>query len=240
MIQRQTGVALWRQVADQIRMAISENKFENNALLPTEKVLSELYKVNRHTVRAAIKALSEEGVVRSVQGRGTEILQRQLLRFPINTRTRFSENLAKLGHQASVAIVSETSEAATPRIAASLGVEVEAPLVALETVYYADGVAVSHATNWFDAGKFGDIGKYAREMRSITRAFSALGVEDYTRVSTEISASHAQERDRALLNLSAGAIMLETFSINADAKGNPVQAARTRFSADRVSLEVRS
>jgi GntR family phosphonate transport system transcriptional regulator len=206
--------------------------------LPAEIELAAQYCVNRHTVRAAIKALMQEGVVSPERGRGTRILQHTKLKFPISKRTRFSAAVEAAGMQASSAILSYGNVSATAEIAQALGLNKGAEVVQLESLHFADGAAISKASNWFCAKRFATIGAVAQAERSITRALKAFEVDDYQRASTVIKAVHADEGDRLALQLSAGAIVLESFAINIDGNGNPIQAARTRFSADRVSLEI--
>ena len=66
-IQRKNGIAIWRQIADAIRADITAGKYKKGEKLPAEIALAEIFKVNRHTVRSAIAALVQEGVVFSDQ-----------------------------------------------------------------------------------------------------------------------------------------------------------------------------
>src|SRR5689334_9615454 len=90
-VERRSGISLWRQIADQIRQAISTGEFADR--LPPEMTLATRFGVNRHTVRGAISALVQEGVLRAEQGRGTFVERKQKLAYPIGVRTRFSEGL---------------------------------------------------------------------------------------------------------------------------------------------------
>jgi DNA-binding GntR family transcriptional regulator len=62
---------LWQQVADDLRAEIQSGRLPAEARLPSESELGIQYGVSRVTVRHAIKALSEEGLVEAVHGRGT-------------------------------------------------------------------------------------------------------------------------------------------------------------------------
>ena len=65
-MERRSGIALWRQIADRIRLAIGSGEFAER--LPPEMALAERFKVNRHTVRGAIAALVQEGVLGPSRG----------------------------------------------------------------------------------------------------------------------------------------------------------------------------
>src|SRR5919197_3863153 len=92
-VERRSGIALWRQIADRIRLGIAAGDLGRGGRLPPEVELSVRFGVNRHTVRAAIAALVQEGVLRAEQGRGTFIAARRKLSYPIAKRTRFSTGL---------------------------------------------------------------------------------------------------------------------------------------------------
>jgi GntR family phosphonate transport system transcriptional regulator len=63
-------------------------------------------------------------------------------------------------------------------------------------------------------------------------------VDDYVRVSTEVTArmASAEESDRLALN--GNQIVLETVAVNADSEGRPIQYSRTLFAADRIALRL--
>jgi DNA-binding GntR family transcriptional regulator len=89
------GVTLWRRVADEIEQAIAAGTYLPGTRLPGELDIASRLGVNRHTVRRAIAALSERGLVRAERGSGTFIEARRIS-YPIRARTRFSENLSAM------------------------------------------------------------------------------------------------------------------------------------------------
>lgn len=236
-VERRSGIALWRQIADQIRQAIGSGEFAER--LPPEMELARRFGVNRHTVRGAISALVQEGVLRAEQGRGTFVERKQRLAYPIGARTRFSEGLEGQVRERRGILLSHAVELADERTIAALGLEGGAKVVRLETLSEADGRPVSRATSFFPASRFvGMEGHYA-ESGSITAALKAFGVSDYFRKSTLISARHASDADLSDLKLSPGAIVLVTIYANVDQDERPVQFSETRFAADLVELSVR-
>ncbi|UUP17991.1 phosphonate metabolism transcriptional regulator PhnF [Nitratireductor thuwali] len=237
-IERRSGVALWRQIADRIRLGIAEGLADDAGRLPTEMALAGRFGVNRHTVRTAIQALVQEGVLRSEQGRGTFVEGPRRLSYPIRARTRFSAGLAGQARERRGHLLSHAYEPAPPQAAEALGLAPETAILRLETVSQADGRPVSRATSYFPAARFAGLEKHFADTGSITAALAALGVPDYVRATTRISARHADSADLAHLKLSPGAIVLITFAVNADSAGIPIQYSLTRFAADRVELQV--
>lgn len=237
-MERRTGVALWRQVGDRIRREIASGEFGRDGRLPPEVALAERFGVNRHTVRNAIAALVQEGVLRAEQGRGTFIQRRRRFTYPISARTRFSEGLRDQARDRRGHLLAQAHEAADQRTAEALDIAAGHPVIRLETVSEADGRPVSRATSWFDAERFPRMSEAFADTGSITLAMREHGIEDYFRRSTIVSARHAEGSDLADLKLSPGAIVLVAVAVNVDPDGRPVQFSETRFAADRVELSV--
>ena len=87
-----TGVAIWKQIAETLEKDISAGGFKPGEKMPTEAILSERFRVNRHTVRRAIGDLTARGLVRVEQGRGTFVAE-DVVEFVVGERTRFTELL---------------------------------------------------------------------------------------------------------------------------------------------------
>lgn len=238
IVQRQNGVALWRQIADRIRGAIASGDYDATAMVPPEMVLAAQFGVNRHTVRSALAALAQEGIVRSVQGRGTLIVRKERISFPISRRTRFNQGIGDQAREKEGLLLSAAEEPASADLAARLKIPEGAPVIRLEALRKADRRPVSRSTNWFPADRFHGIIEAYRESGSITLAFRTLGLPDYLRVSTEITATHADGADLADLQLSPGAILLVARALNSDPEGAPVQYAVSRFPADVVQFTI--
>lgn len=62
---------IYQQIAAIIRQRVADGVYKSNRAIPPEHDLVEEFGVARNTVRAAIRLLNEEGVLRTVRGRGT-------------------------------------------------------------------------------------------------------------------------------------------------------------------------
>ncbi|KQN69680.1 MULTISPECIES: phosphonate metabolism transcriptional regulator PhnF [unclassified Devosia] len=232
------GVALWRQIADAIRLDIVGGKLANGDRLPTEALLSERFSANRHTVRRALAVLAEEGVVIAEQGRGTFVRSIRRLSYPIGKRTRFREGLKGQANTVVTNTLGDRIDNASAQVAEALGLKPGAKVVRLEAVSLADGVPLSRSTTWLAYRQFPDFAARLTELNSITRAFESYGFPDYVRATTRISARHADVEETRLLGLAPGAIVLVSEAVNADPDSNPLSYALSRFPAERMELVV--
>ncbi|MGV3491408.1 MAG: phosphonate metabolism transcriptional regulator PhnF [Devosia sp.] len=232
------GVALWRQIADAIRLDIIGGKLETGDKLDGELPLAERFGVNRHTVRRAIAVLVEEGVLRAEHGRGTFVAEARRLSYPVGRRTRFGEGLAGQTRERHRTILSSRIERATARLAQALDVRPGTRLIRNETVSFADGRPLARATGWLVESRFPDFETIYRQTASVTETLKHYGIADYARATTRISARHATADEAQLLKLAPGSIVLVSDAVDVDAEATPIHAMLTRFPADRLELVV--
>ena len=84
---------MYRQIADALREKISAGELKPGDALPTESSLQEAFNVSRVTVRQALKLLTEEQIVESIQGSGTYVKEERV-NYDIYQLTGFYEKLA--------------------------------------------------------------------------------------------------------------------------------------------------
>jgi GntR family transcriptional regulator, phosphonate transport system regulatory protein len=68
--------ALWSAIAATLTTEVSSGHYRPGDKLPTEAALAARFGVNRHTVRHALAALAEWGLVHSRRGAGVFVTQR--------------------------------------------------------------------------------------------------------------------------------------------------------------------
>jgi GntR family phosphonate transport system transcriptional regulator len=232
-----SGVALWRQVADGIERGIADGRFAAGERLPGETEIAETYRVNRHTVRRALAALAERGLVRAERGSGTYV-EAPRLAYPLSSRTRFSEIVGAGGREPRGQLIATSEEPATRELARQLAVKGGAPLVRIEALRLADRSPIAVSTSWLPAERFPDAGAVFAKVRSMTALLAHYGIRDYRRASTRITAAIAEASDAARLDLALGRPVLVVDSTDTDADGTPLVTKRSRFAAERVTFEV--
>jgi GntR family phosphonate transport system transcriptional regulator len=234
-----SGVALWRRVADGIERDIADGRFAAGEKLPGETEIAEIYRVNRHTVRRALATLAERGLVRAERGSGTYV-EAPRLAYPLRSRTRFSEIVGAGGREPRGQFIAASEEPAARDLARQLGLKAGAPLVRIESVRFADRTPICVSTSWLPADRFPDAGGVFAKVRSMTTLLAHYGVRDYRRTSTRITAAIVDATDATRLDLALGRPVLVVDSTDVDAGGVPLVTKRARFAAERVTFEVES
>jgi GntR family phosphonate transport system transcriptional regulator len=227
--------ALWTAIRDTLAEEIAHGHYAPGDRLPTEAQLAARFAVNRHTVRRALAALAESGTVHARRGAGVFVEHRPTP-YPIGRRVRFHQNLLAAGRIPEKRVLLLETRAAGPQEARALALGPDAQVQVYEGLSLSDGVPIALFRSVFPAERFPGMLAALRETGSVTAAFRAEGLADYTRARTEITAKTATATIAAQLRLTAGAPILRTVGVNVDADRLPVEYGRTWFAADRVAL----
>ncbi|HSK38626.1 MAG TPA: phosphonate metabolism transcriptional regulator PhnF [Arenibaculum sp.] len=236
-LDRGTGVALWRQIAEALEKDIAGGVFPPGARLPTEEELSARFGVNRHTVRRAAGMLQDRGLVRIEQGRGT-FVQEGVIDYPLGKRTRFSEIIRRQARTPSGSLLRTAIIPADAATSGALGLRPGAPVALIETVRMADGEPISIATHHFPAERFPGIADVYREEHEITGTLKRMGVADYTRKVTRVTARPPDGYEMHHLRLARAVPVLVSEAVNVDRDGQPIEHGITRFAGNRVQLVI--
>lgn len=230
-----TRGALWEQIADTLRAEISGGHYRPGDRLPTEQALAERFGVNRHTVRNALKALADAGMIHTRRGAGSVVAARPT-DYALGRRVRFQQNLAASGRSASHRFTRIETRASDPREAAALALPQGALVHVIEGISLADDEHLATFRSVFPADRLPDFAQHVGRIGSITNALAACGVTDYTRATTRITAKTASAVRAVALQIARGAPILRSVSVNIDETGQPIEFGTTWFAGDRVTL----
>ena len=235
MLERNTGVALWRQIEQTLTGEIQTGVLEAGGRLPTEPALADRFGVNRHTVRRAVSGLVERGLVKVEQGRGSFVAE-HVLDYLIGRRTRFSDLVHKQNRHPGGTLLFVRRIKADAVVAEALKLRPGAEVHLLETVGELDGRPISVGTHYFPAERFPDLDAVHRREGTITKTLTHYGCGDYERRITKVTARMPDTSDAEVLRQARNRPILVTESVNVDAEGVPVEYGVARFAADRFQI----
>lgn len=121
----------YHEIAIALRKDIQE-QYISGDFLPTEKALSERFKVNRHTVRRAIDELVKVGLIKRHQGKGNQVLS-SAIDYSLNSQSCFSYNLSNRGLELQTQVLSCSQILVDGLLATSLNLTEATPAIRLIT-----------------------------------------------------------------------------------------------------------
>ncbi len=229
------GIALWQQIARSIEQDVTDGVLAPGARLPTEAQMSTRFGVNRHTVRRALEELSRAGLVQVEQGRGSFIAE-DVLDYAISARTRFSEWIRAHNKEPGGRVLDVRELAADAAVAAGLGLPEGARVARLTRLGLADGRPVSLSSHHFPAARYPGLLDALQACASVTEALARVGVNDYRRQQTRVSARMPQGNEAELLRMPRNRPLLVTENVNVDAAGAVIEFGISCYPTPRVQI----
>jgi GntR family transcriptional regulator len=208
-----------RQVRERILTDVIGKKKPSDPL-PTERELAESFGVSRMTVRQALGALRDEGVISSVRGVGTFVATPRVSKAP--TLTSFSEDLVSRGYVPSTIVLSASLEEAGPDVAIDLGIPVRAKVFRIERLRLADGLPMCHEEVYLHAERFPGLLE-----TDLTHSLYATLEQDYgvtfRRGAQNVRAVNLSAYHADLLATTEGAAALHMKRITTDESGKIIE-----------------
>lgn len=226
----------WEAIAAELRDDIAQGRFAPGTRLPNEVLLAARFAVNRHTLRQAMQALAREGFVHVRHGSGT-FVRELVLDYALQRRTRLSENLADVGERAKRELLHHQVMPAGSW-GGPLKVSTRSSVEVLTSRALVRGRPVGLSTAAFPRPRLAGMAEAFGRHGGITAALQSLGVADYTRARSTVSARLPEPHEADALARPASQPVLVVDFVNIDAGGVPVEAGRTLFAADAVQLTV--
>jgi GntR family phosphonate transport system transcriptional regulator len=227
--------SFWARIAHELAQAIGNGLYSPGQRLPSEHMLAEQFGVNRHTIRRSLASLSQLGLLRSSQGSGTYV-EDFAVELMIGKRTRHRQSLAQAGLPGGMRVLSSRALRASADVAQALKLRAGASVLHLQVLGDGGGQPLHVSDRYFPLPRFAGLDALLHASGSITQAFAGLGVPDYTRQQSRISARLPETAMATHLRQPATRPALYVSSVNLDPDGVPIEFACTWFAGDRVTL----
>lgn len=228
---------IWSSITAALKEEIAAGTYAQGSKLPTEAQLALRFGVNRHTVRRALGALAEAGLVQPRRGAGVFVTSVPT-DYPLGRRVRFHQNVLANGRTPSRRMLRTETRPATEDESEALAMPPASLVHLIEGISLADGVPIGLFRSVLPAKRFPNFPQDMTRLGSITSALADAGVADYTRASTRLTAKLANAVQAGHLQIQQGAPLLRSVTINVDPEGRPVEFGTSWFAGDRVTLTV--
>ncbi len=235
----QTKKPLYVIIHEALREDIASGKYAAGKLIPSESELCKRFDVTRPTVRKAISGLIEEGLLRSIHGKGVFVTGRQIA----TEETLIGGFESLLGDQlaselVSTRIVSKAVRNAGPLFSDCFGIDADENILRVTLVRQDRISPISLEENYLNLKVAPSLMSVDFTVFSLSEAFRMDGIV-LDRASETLDLVHMETRESSMLDISAGdAVMLRT-SVLFDTRGNAVAYSRTYTRGDRASFVCR-
>ncbi|SFQ78507.1 phosphonate metabolism transcriptional regulator PhnF [Donghicola eburneus] len=230
-----TRSTVWNSIAATLGQEIAAGHYPEGTKLPTEAELSARFGVNRHTVRRALTDMAERGLVRSRRGSGVYV-ETAPTDYPLGRRVRFHQNIRASGRTPTRKMLRLEQRPCDATEAEALDLSPTDPVLVCEGLSLSSHTPVAQFVSVFPITRLEGLQEALAEIPSVTEALRRIGVQDYVRRDTRVTAELADAGQAALLGIREGAPILRTVGLNTTLDGVPIERGITCFVGDRVAL----
>jgi len=144
-----------QQISDHLRSDIKNKEFLPGDKLPSEKRLCDYFDVSRITVRQALKALENEGLIFKKQGLGAFVSEDDEKQTLVQL-TDFSEDMRRAGFKSSSKLIRFKKVSPVLEINTILELPPSSPLIRLDRVRLGNGKPIAFDITWLP-GSYGQL-----------------------------------------------------------------------------------
>jgi GntR family transcriptional regulator len=235
-LRREAPDPLYRQLKDTLVDEISAGRYPVHQRLPSERELSEKYKVSRMTARQALLDLARAGVVYTRVGKGTFVAEGKINQ-QLRTVTGFSQDVRGRGSKPASRVLEARVIPASPEVAAALRLMPGRDVIELARVRLSDDTPLAVERAYLPLARCPTLlsrHNFARES-----LYDALQ-HDYgytlTQAEQTIEAALAEPHEIKLLRLKPPAAVLKIQRLTTTADGVPIEYVLSAYRSDRYKF----
>ncbi len=230
---RGQGTPVWRQIEEILAQDILSGQLQGR--LSNETSLSERFGVNRHTIRQAVKALAERGLLEVVHGKGT-FVREEVIAYELGLRTRFAHSLAKARKVGRSQILADQIVAASTSVAEMLAISTGQNVLQIDSLDVVEDKVLGVCTQYFPLPRFADFALHYRELGKTHLALAACGVSEFQRQLSRVSAQLPDKHVARQLQQSSSSPILCVESVYQDAAGVAIEYGISLLSGSSVQV----
>jgi GntR family transcriptional regulator len=229
-------VPAYAQIEDQLAARIEAGDLRVGERLPAERELAEALGVSRMTVRQALTALADRGLVERGVGRGT-FVARGKLDHDLRRVAGFSELMQRQGMEPGARLLSAEEAVAPEPVAGALRIAAGASVYRIRRVRYGGRVPLALEDSWIPAERFPDLlslgltGSLYALMRDLYDLAPVRAVEHLEPVL-------AREHEAAALDVPEGSPLMLVERTAYAADSSAVEYAHDRHRGDRARFTI--
>jgi DNA-binding GntR family transcriptional regulator len=229
----------WETLYDQLRDAITTGELKSGERLPTEFEVSAHHGVSRNTVRRAFLALSQDGLIRGVNGRGSFVTYTGMT-YEIDATSRFRDVLTRQGLRERLEAVDTEAIEADAETAQALGVAEGDPILRYTGLILGDEIPFILTVRHIRTDLVDDLEAKMARTRSLTKVLHDEGLGQLKRVFTTVGARMPTEKEAALLQSPANAPILDVVSAGRIKDGPIIEWQKAVMNSRLIRLSFRA
>lgn len=239
-LDRASHIPLYHQLTQILREQITAGEFPEGSLFPSEQEIIALHSVSRTTVRLALDAIADLGLIKREQGRGTFVAATKV-RSKLPQLSSFTEEVRRLGREPGTKLLGYGHVPAPFRIAERLNVEPEKMILHAVRLRTADDKVIAVAFSWLNDIQFPQLRDLDYSQLSLYGIFEEQLGLTILKATQQVWADIANPEEVKILRIPTGTPVLRfartTLIATDQPGGTPIETVEAAFIGDMYTVE---
>lgn len=231
------AVPLYVQIYQELKGKIESKEYEYGQTIPTELELQELYGVSRITVRQAIQALEQEGLVSRARGRGTVVSRREKIEELLTRIKSFTDEMKDRGMTPGTRWAEIAKVEADEKLAEIFSCQPGETLYRIRRVRTADGIAIVLFDTYLP-GTFSLPMEHDAYFGSLYELLAKQGVPAPIEIEEQFEAIIADDGTAKALDIRPGAPVMKRVRTSFDRESNVQEYTLSYYNAARYTYVI--
>ncbi len=228
---------LYAQIKEILKQRIQDGDYDIHERLPSESEMMKVFGVSRITVRQALRDLHTEGLVFSVQGKGTFVSRPKVVQ-DIQRLQGFGEAMSPLGHETSTRVIGIQEVRASGEVTEALKLGRVTDVIELTRIRFLNREPISLDKSFFPI----EIGQKLQG-RDLTQDIFPMLENEFGvglgHADLKIEATDANEEQAQRLNVDIGSSILRIQRLVFSQAGDPIDFEYLSYRGDAFQYQVR-
>ncbi|MCY7347224.1 MAG: GntR family transcriptional regulator [Pyrinomonadaceae bacterium] len=231
-LDRSIAIPLHSQIHAFLRQNILSNRLKSDENIRSERELAEEFAVSRMTVRQALNALRNEGLIYQRRGKGTFVSSRKL---DVHSRNLngFSDEMRRRDLTPKSKVLQLQEKPAEQETAEKLNLEIGETVFKLERLRLADDLPMAIETTCLPAKLFPDLSKYDFEKQSLYKILERNYGFQMSSAAEDLEAAISDAKTSELLNVKKNSPLLIVYRTVFAEDNQPIEYTKSIYRADR-------
>lgn len=221
---------LYQQVKEQLEQRIKAGKYKPHEKLPSERILCEIFKVSRITIRQALEEAVKEGLLYREYGRGTFVAdESSAFEQPLENVQGFEDLLNAQGAQGKTEILATENVWTDIQMSSVFQVKAGTPLLQMNLLGYSEEKPVVYYQSYFREEVGRQVTAIAHELEKDKKPFSSTDLyhhyagEKPNKIQQNMEATLADEELAQTLRVTVGHPLMKVTSFFLTSTNTPVE-----------------
>ncbi len=237
MIDKNSSIPIYIQLEEEIKNKIKNGEYTHGEALPTERELTECYKVSRMTIRQVISNMVNKGILYRIHGKGA-FVSREIIRKNLEIQS-FSEDMLKRNLIPTSKVIYFDEMVPNEEIREKLNLKKDESVYYLNRIRFANKEPMAIEFCYLPKKYFTNITKFNMEKCSLYSIIKEDYSIEFYYMEQSIKAKNLSKKEAEILLGKSKGVGLVSSKLMFNIENKPIEYTETIYNSERYTFDLR-